>query len=300
MKKSILLLISIAFCLFYSCSNAPEYVDVEPLTTKVNTDRTANYSETKNTYFGDLHVHTSWSFDAFIYNVRTSPDDAYNFAKGAAIAHVGGKPVQLQRPLDFMAVTDHAEYMGIMMQMLDKNNPLAQLEIAKMITNPDPAISREAFNKVGFSLATSWPYEELIEKDIIQNTWQRIVAAADRHYEPGKFTTFPAYEWTSAPPEYFSLTQYAQNLHRNVIFKGGKVSGLPFSAFDSQDPEHLWAWMEQERIKGIEVMAIPHNANMSNGLMYELETRSGKALTADYAQRRTRNEPINEDRKSVV
>ena len=294
MKKPFLQSIILFFCLFCSCSGAPEYIDVEPLTTKVSTTRTADYSDTNNAYFGDLHVHTSWSFDAFIFNVRTTPDDAYNFGKGQAIAHVGGKPIQMERPLDFMAVTDHAEYMGIMMQMLDENNPLAQLEIAKLINDPDPAISRETFDKVGFSLATAWPYEELIEKDIIQSTWQRIVEAADRHYEPGKFTTFPAYEWTSAPPVIFTLKQYAQNLHRNVIFKGGKVAGLPFSAFDSQDPEHLWAWMEKERAKGVEVMAIPHNANMSNGLMYDLETFSGNALTAAYAQRRSRNEPINE------
>ena len=103
--------------------------------------------------------------------------------------------------------------------------------------------------------------------------------AADRHYEPGKFTTFPAYEWTSNPAPTFTLKQYAQNLHRNVVFKGGKVSGIPFSAFNSQDPEDLWAWMDKERAKGIDVLAIPHNANMSNGLMYNSETSNGKAVS---------------------
>ncbi len=285
----------LAYLWFFHIRNSKQvYIETPALTTKIHTGQTADFNENRNAYFGDLHIHTSWSFDAFIFNVRTSPDDAYRFGKGEAIPHTGGKPIQMGRPLDFMAVTDHAEYMGIMMQMQDEENPLAQLEIAKMINNPDRAISLKAFGKIGLSLATSWPYEELLQQDIIQTTWQRAVAAADRHYEPGKFTTFPAYEWTSAPAEVLMTNQYAQNLHRNVVFKGGKVSGIPFSAFNSQDPEGLWAWMDKERAKGIEVMAIPHNANMSNGLMYNVETRSGKALTTAYAQSRSRNEPINE------
>ena len=270
------------------------YIDTPALSTKMHTGQTVDFNKNKNAYFGDLHVHTSWSFDAFIFNVRTSPDDAYNFGKGKAIPHAGGKPVQMGRALDFMAVTDHAEYMGIMMQMQDVENPLAQLDIAKQINNPDREASLKAFGKIGMSMATSWPYEELLDKDIIQTTWQRIVAAADRHYEPGKFTTFPAYEWTSNPSVVLAKEQYAQNLHRNVVFKGGKVSGIPFSAFNSQDPEKLWDWMDKERSKGIDLLAIPHNANISNGLMYDTETKSGKALTASYAETRSRNEPINE------
>ncbi|MFT4565404.1 MAG: hypothetical protein ACI9FN_000357 [Saprospiraceae bacterium] len=270
------------------------YVNAAPLPTKTYTVRTADFNENRNAYFGDLHVHTSWSFDAFIFNVRTTPDDAYNFGKGKAIPHVSGKPIQMGRPLDFMAVTDHAEYMGVMMQMLDAENPLANLDIAKEINSSDRDISLKAYGSVGRSLALSWPYKKFIDKDILQTTWQRIVAAADRHNEPGKFTTFPAYEWTSNPTVIFAKERYAQNLHRNVIFKGGKVSGVPFSAFNSQDPEDLWDWMDKERTKGIELLAIPHNANVSNGLMYDTKTKSGKALTASYAQTRSRNEPINE------
>jgi len=279
---------------FHIRTSERPYNETTPLSTKIHTGQTAGFNENRNAYFGDLHVHTSWSFDAFIFNVRTSPDDAYNFGKGEAIAHASGKPIQMGRALDFMAVTDHAEYMGIMMQMQDTDNPLSKLEIAKMINSTDRDVSVKAYGKVGLSMATSWPYEELLDKDIIQTTWQRIVAAADRHYEPGKFTTFPAYEWTSNPSVVFAKEQYAQNLHRNVVFKGGKVSGVPFSAFNSQDPEDLWAWMDKERAKGIDLMAIPHNANISNGLMYDTKTKSGKTLTTSYAQTRSRNEPINE------
>ena len=283
-----------AILLFANCSNRTDFQGIEPLTTKINTERTANYNEAKNAYFGDFHIHTSWSFDAFIYNVRTSPDDAYRFGKGEAIPHVSGQPVQLQRPLDFMAVTDHSEYLGVMMQMKDKNNPLSELEIAKSINDPDPTVSKKSFGKIGFSIATNWPYKELIKRDIIQNTWEKNIAAADRHYEPGKFTTFPAYEWTSSPAAYFTWPQYARNMHRNVIFKGGKVSGMPFSSFDSQNPENLWEWMELQRTKGIDLIAIPHNANISDGKMFAPTTNDGDKMDMAYTQSRMRNEPVAE------
>ena len=238
---------------------------------KSTTTKTADYSETNNAYFGDLHVHTSWSFDAFIYNVRTTPNDAYDFGSGKMIDHVSGKKIQLGRPLDFMAVTDHAEYMGIMKQMLDPNNPLTKLAVAKQILNPDRAISLAAFAEVGMSIARNQPIKELTEREISKNTWQRLVKIANDYYQPGKFTTFPAYEWTSSPSVANHEPPFARNMHRNVIFKNETVSEVPFSSFNSQDPEDLWAWMNQERTKGIDVMAIPHNANMSDGLMYSLK-----------------------------
>ncbi|MFT4565403.1 MAG: hypothetical protein ACI9FN_000356 [Saprospiraceae bacterium] len=300
--KYFLRIILVLFCVvaialiwfFYLRSTERPYVDTAVISTMVHTGQTADFNENRNAYFGDLHIHTSWSFDAFVMNVRTSPDDAYSFGKGAAIPHAGGEPIQIGRPLDFMAVTDHAEYMGVFMQMQDAENPLSKLEIAKEISNTEDDDPLKKFRKIGLSLATMNPYEELLEKDIVQNTWQRIVAAADRHYEPGKFTTFPAYEWTSSPIKLLTKERYSEKLHRNIVFEGGKVSGVPFSAFNSQDPEDLWAWMDKERGKGIDVLAIPHNANMSSGQMYNTETLSGKPLTVAYAQSRSRNEPINE------
>lgn len=309
---AILIIVILGYIWFFHIRTTKQtYIDVEPIVTRVNTGQTADYNENRNAYFGDLHIHTSWSFDAFVMNVRTSPDDAYRFGKGEEIDHAIGKQIQIGRPLDFMAVTDHAEYMGVFMEMQDAESTLGKLEMAKEFKDPDEAIdvdefikngSEEAlkkFMKIGLSLATSWPYQELIDKEHIQTTWQRVVAAADRHYEPGKFTTFPAYEWSSAPMQYFTRERTSSNrlslkLHRNVVFKGGKVSGAPFSAFNSQDPEDLWAWMDKERAKGIELLAIPHNANMSSGTMYDSETRSGKPLTLEYARNRSRNEPINE------
>lgn len=279
---------------FFIRTTEQPYIESAPITTKIYSEKTEDFNENRNAYFGDLHVHTSWSFDAFVFNVRTTPDDAYNFGKGEPIAHVSGEPIQTQRPLDFMAVSDHAEYMGVMMQMLDDESALSNLDIAEMITSSDREASINAYGKIGLSLALSWPYKELLDQGVIQSTWQHIVEAADRHYEPGKFTTFPAYEWTSNKTVIFAKESYAQNLHRNVIYKGGRVSGVPFSAFNSQDPEHLWSWMDNERSKGIELLAIPHNGNISNGLMYDLKTLSGESLTGEYAEARSRNEPINE------
>ncbi len=291
------LVIIIACLLLYSCNNEIEYKEAPPLTTKTNTEATPNYNKTKNAYFGDLHIHTSWSFDAFVSGVRTSPDDAYRFGKGEVIPHVSGKTIQMNRPLDFMAVSDHAEYMGAMMQMLDKDSRVAALPIAKKVMNTEQSVAKKANRNLRLSIATNWPYQELITQDILQGTWQKIVEAADQHYEPGKFTTFPAFEWTSSIAVYSSLissSPYAQNLHRNVIFKGGKVSGIPFSSFDSQNPEDLWKWMDLQRQKGIELLAIPHNGNISDGRMYATTTYDGNDMDEDYVNTRMKNEPINE------
>ena len=268
------------------------YHEAPTITAKIDRGQTPDYNENRNAYFGDLHIHTSWSYDAFVNNVRTTPDDAYNFGKGQPIDHVSGKKIQIKRPLDFMAVTDHSEYMGMFRQMLDQDNPLSKLALAEAVTSTDKKESKRTFTKVVFTSTMSWPYAELVDETLMRSVWQRVVAAADRHYEPGKFTTFPAYEWSAGKGNYLSSRIEGQPHHRNIIFKGGKVTGMPFSGFNSKNPEHLWAWMDKERAKGIELMAIPHNANMSNGMMY---TRfDGEPLTAAYAQSRARNELINE------
>ena len=283
----------LAFIWFFKLRTTEHtYHEAPTIMAKVDTGQTADYNENRNAYFGDLHIHTSWSFDAFVNNVRTTPDDAYNFGKGEPIGHVSGKKIQIKRPLDFMAVTDHSEYMGMFRQMLDKDNPLSKLALAEAVTSTDEKVSERTFTKVVFSSAMSWPYEELVDEELMRSVWQRVVQTADRHYEPGKFTTFPAYEWSAGKANYLSSRQEGQPHHRNVIFKGGKVAGVPFSGFNSKNPERLWAWMDKERAKGVELMAIPHNANMSNGMMY---TRfDGEPLTAAYAQSRARNERINE------
>lgn len=261
---------------------------------KATTSNDTKSSNTTLALFGDLHVHTSWSFDAFIYNVRTTPDDAYRYAKGEAIDHYGGAKVKINKPLDFLAVSDHSEYMGVMMQMQDPENKLYEFSLAKNIRSLDKGTSLRAFGVIGRSLARNERIDEIADKNLLKSVWQKEVEAADKHYEPGKFTTFPAYEWTSSPSTPDAPIPYAANLHRNVIYKNSNVSEVPFSSFDSQNPEKLWQWMDKERAKGIDLIAIPHNANMSNSLMYALNKYEGGDIDSEYAKTRMRNEPINE------
>lgn len=239
-------------------------------------------------FFGAVHVHTSYSFDAFTNGSLTTPDDAYAWARGKAIAGGGGGgELQILRPLDFYAVSDHAEYMGVFRQMANPESPLSKLEIAKGITSKDPGEALQAFAGVLREMSAGRSLPELTDPKVSKPIWKEIVDAADRHYEPGKFTTFPAFEWTSNP----SL----RNLHRVVVFGSSKnVPELPFSALDSDDPEALWRWMQGARDKGASLLAIPHNANASDGLMFSLETRSGAPLSKEYISTRAANEPLYE------
>ena len=243
----------------------------------------------RSAWFGETHVHSSFSFDAYIYNVRATPDDAYRYAKGEAIFHTSGKDIQSARAIDFMAVTDHAEYLGILPRIANSDNPLSDIPFARELISKDKKRADAAFGKMANSLYKNQPIDELQPPEVVKSNWQAIIDAAERHYEPGKFTTIVGYEWTSIPGH--------RNLHRNVVFRGGKgqVPALPFSSLDSPKPEALWQFMDGVREQGMAVLAIPHNANLSDGLMFPVEYDSwGKPLGASYADARNRNEPLVE------
>ncbi len=240
----------------------------------------------KRALFGDLHVHTRYSFDAYIFNVRATPDDAYRYAKGQPLTHAFGYPIRLRGgPLDFYAVTDHATYLGVMNAFGDSNGALSKTPLARELISSDPGIFGPAFQKMANTLVTGEAVEGAVHPEVRKRTWQRIVDAAEEHYEPGTFTTFVGYEYTSNPP---------YNLHRNVIFKDANVPELPFAATDSLNPEDLWRWMDEQRALGFEALAIPHNSNWSNGLMFRTETFAGQPIDAAYATLRMRNEPLVE------
>ena len=240
----------------------------------------------RNAYFGDLHVHTRYSFDAYIFNVRNSPDDAYRYAQGDPLQHPSGYPIRLRgAPLDFMAVTDHATYMGVLSAMGNPDHRLSQTALAKELISDDINVVFNAFRGVAAAVISGKSDPRLQHEDVIRDAWQQEIAAAERHNQPGKFTTFIGYEYTSAPPF---------NLHRNVIFKGSKAPPKPFAATDSLNPEDLWQWMDANREAGMEALAIPHNPNWSNGTMFMRTDFDGKPLDADYAAQRMRNEPIVE------
>jgi hypothetical protein len=243
----------------------------------------------KEAFFGDTHVHTSYSPDAFSQSTRTTPQDAYDFAKGGAIQHAAGYTIQNKRPLDFYMVTDHSEYMGVLPQLLNPESPLQKTEIGKLISSPDPEKKSEAFIKIVVSVSNSQAIPEFVDPAVSKSIWQEIVETADNNYEPGKFTTFPAYEWTSLGPD------ARQNLHRNLIFRtSDAVPEIPFSSFDSIKPEDLWNFMDDLREDGVDLFAIPHNSNYSDGLMFPLEDSYGNPIDKEYAEQRMRNEPLVE------
>ena len=245
------------------------------------------YNTDKNAYFGDLHVHTKLSFDAYIFNVRASPDDAYRFAKGQGIAHASGVDIRLAGgPLDFAAVTDHSEYIGALQEANTPGTALSKLPMVKALFSTDPVQIRNAFASVVGAMHAGTLPVEFKDKTIASRAWNEIQTAAARNNAPGKFTTLVGYEFTSAPN--------GQNLHRNVIFRSARVPDLPYTSQDSDDPENLWRRMDAWRGKGIEALAIPHNMNGSDGLMFETVKRDGKPMDKVYADLRRRNEPLAE------
>jgi hypothetical protein len=249
--------------------------------------RLPGYNTDRNAYFGDLHVHTGLSFDAYIFNVRAMPDDAYRFAKGDPIGHAAGFDIRLAGgPLDFTAVTDHSEYIGAMREANDPASPLHKLPFVQGLFSPDPKQITAAFGRMVAGFESGKMPKEFSDPAIAGRAWTEVQQAAARHNDPGRFTTFVAYEYTSAPD--------GRNLHRNVIFRTAKVPELPYTAVVSNNPENLWKTMDAWRAKGVDVLAIPHNSNGSDGLMFETTKRDGTPMDKAYAELRMRNEPLAE------
>lgn len=239
----------------------------------------------RHAFFGDLHMHTAFSLDAYLFGVRALPDDAYEFAKGRPLRHPNGQSLRIHRPLDFMAVTDHAEYLGSLERMADKGHPISRHPLAERVGSKDASVRRQAYIDFTSAGRAGRPVQGIAHPDVYEDAWARTVAAANRHYQPGKFTTFIGFEWSASPG--------GQNLHRNVIFRGD-TAPLPFSRLNSLRPEHLWDWMDEARSKGHALLAIPHNPNLSDGLMFDLRDSFNQPLSVARAEQRLRNEPLVE------
>jgi hypothetical protein len=250
----------------------------------------AAFNPLRNVYFGDTHVHTALSFDAYLMGTRRSPDDAYEFAKGKAIEHARGFPMQMKKPLDFLAVSDHAVYLGMMRAIADAEGPYAEHPLHAVLKGATSSEgSRAAFQSVaGYILGDAEKRASLENSKIMRSAWQEIIEAAERHNEPGRFTAFIANEYTATGPE-------MENLHRNVLFSGASVPTEPFSRSMSSNPEDLWSWMDQKRSQGFDSLAIPHNSNGSDGWMFPDKNWAGSQLDAAWADQRMRNEPIVEN-----
>ena len=244
----------------------------------------------RNVYFGDTHVHSSWSADAGnMGNRRIGPDEVYRFARGETVTAHNGEPVRLKRPLDFLLLSDHAEYLGVM-NMLDRDDPvLLATETGRRWSKwRKNGEHLKVFGEFGLALLKG---VDAIRSDAVEETnWSRVVANADRWNEPGRFTAFIGYEWTSTPD--------GDNLHRNVILAddaslAGQV--VPTSSIKDPTPESLWAWMAAyEEKTGGRVLAIPHNSNVSGGLMFALQDSQGEPIDRAYAEERARREPLVE------
>jgi hypothetical protein len=252
-------------------------------------------------YWGDTHLHTYLSGDAYSLGNRLTPDDAYRFAKGETIRATGGDEVRLQRPLDFLMVADHAENLGVLPRLVAGDAALlatvAGQYFAEVLGNIPPlpdvikADSLEEYNRGSLALGMAmgaWGGDYGIDDDFKRQVWYEVIDVAEKHNDPGTFTTFAGFEWSSSPPM----------LHRNVLFAGGPAQTrqiLPFSKYDSPDVEDLWSHLQEYKDRvGADVLAIPHNSNLSQGQMFSAVTYRDKPLTTAYARTRAAMEPVTE------
>jgi hypothetical protein len=244
----------------------------------------------RNAYFGETHQHTSWSFDAFIFgNHVTGPADAYKYYNGETIKHPLGYDIKIETPLDFAGVTDHSEYAGAVRLSNDPTSPISKLPIAKQLVVHDAADIQRIYLWLGTSImGETKPVTELTVPAVASTVWKENNKTANEFNKPGKFTAFCSYEWTSTP-DY-------RNMHRNIFFRDcAKVPEMPFSSLDSTHPEDLWKWMDGQRKRGNELLAISHNANLSDGHMYPIDVDSyGRPIDAAWAASRDRNERLIE------
>jgi hypothetical protein len=235
----------------------------------------------RNLYYGETHMHTAYSLDAFIGGTRQTPDDAYRAAKGETVV-VNGKPHQIRRPLDFAAVTDHAEYIGEMYSTLNPGAPGYDNPLIDQLRGLSDITEREAwFYKyvISNNRGDKPQHTEFFAgEDTAVNGWKIAVKAAEENNEPGVFTTFIAYEWSAAPK--------GGNLHRNVIFRDAKVPQAPKSYIDVNREEGLWDWLAELEGEGIRALALPHNSNASKGMMFPLENSTGVPIDLAYAKTR--------------
>lgn len=243
----------------------------------------------KDAYFGDTHVHTSFSLDAYIGGARLSPSDAYRFAKGEDIS-INNIIHNIVKPLDFVAVTDHAEFIG---ELYSGQYSDALGHMHEMLV--------ELRGLTNFEEQEAWFLEYVVKNnrsgnpqhppfyagpETTKNAWDVMIKAAQDHYEPGRFTSLIAFEWTAAPN--------GGNMHRNVIFRDDVVPEIPLSALDTADEEKLWEWMAQQKGNGSTLLAIPHNSNASKGQMFEPVDNFKNPLTEEYARNRAKWEPLIE------
>ncbi|HEY6288218.1 MAG TPA: DUF3604 domain-containing protein, partial [Nitrospiraceae bacterium] len=275
-----------------SCSNShePQSASTESQSSPSSVRTPLQPNPEREAYFGETHVHTSWSLDAWLGGDRiTDPGDAYKYFKGQPIKHPLGFEVKIDTPLDWAGVTDHSEYVGVTKAANDPNSPISKLPAAQplILKNQSVAEAQRVYEYVVQNMLAKVD-KALIDPAVASTVWKNNNALANEANEPGKFTAFCSYEWTAMPNN--------MNLHRNIFFKDcAKVPEMPFSALDSYHPEDLWKWMDGQRKAGNDLLAISHNANLSDGRMYPIDVDTfGRPIDAAWAESRDRNERLIE------
>lgn len=292
MKQLVIIFLSLSL---FTCKNDKASKDktADDLEIEVTSESKENKTDNNpsEVFWGDTHLHTNLSMDAGAFGNRIGMDEAYKFARGEEVTSSTGLKTKLARPLDFLVIADHSDGMGLFPAIVNKDEWATELEEyprwRKMYDegqNSEMALDIiKNFSQGNFSFKTNDP-------KIMKPLWEKVVAAAEKYNEPGKFTAFIGYEWTSLIK--------GNNLHRNVIYRdnGDKaVTQVPYTNEDSSDPEKLWENLASyEERTGGQVLAIPHNGNLSNGMMFMEETISGKAFDAAYLKKRAKWEPLYE------
>ncbi len=246
----------------------------------------------RNAYFGETHLHTSWSVDAWVMGNRiTGPKEALEYAQGQTIKHPMGYDITIETPLDFMGVTDHSEYVGVTREANTPGSYVSKLPEAQpmIMTDPNSTAQQNRVFSYLLSLTNGPPVKAFMSPQVTGTVWKENVRIANEENKPGTFTAFCSYEWTSMPGQ--------RNLHRNIFFRACEhVPDYPFSSLDSPLPTELWAWMDGQRKAGNELLAISHNANVSDGWMYpvDVDYATGRPIDAAWAAARDRNERLVE------
>ena len=259
-----------------------------------------------NVYWGDTHLHSYLSGDAFALGSRITPDAAYRFAKGETVRSTSGQPARLRRALDFLMVADHAENFGVLPLLAANPAALPETESSRnsariiaalpLLADVLNAGTTEEFHAMRSPLGAAkaaWMEDYAIDEDFRRDMWREVIRVAEKHNDPGTFTTFAGYEWTAS-----GAGEAYASIHRNVLFADGpELTGrtLPFSSYDSRDPEDLWAYLAdyEDRLGG-NAISIPHNSNLSLGQMFGPSDYGGAPLTPSYARTRARFEPVVE------
>ena len=244
-------------------------------------------------FWGDTHLHTALSVDATVFGATLGQEEAYRFARGEEVRASSGQRVRLSRPLDFLVVADHAEGLGMMVELFKGNPQLMKDPTLKRwyeFFNQGPEGGQKAYTEMNAASAQGKLPAGMADPKLARTIWDRYVKTADEFNEPGRFTALIGYEYTS--------NYKTNNLHRNIIYRDGAERVrqiMPFSANDSENPEDLWPTLQAYEDKtGGQVLAIPHNGNLSGGMMFALSTFDGKPLTKAWADTRARWEVLYE------